>query len=166
VSGALSVRAASRADAGAIAAMNRAMALETEGRALDPAALERGVAGVFDDPARGRYFVAVRGGNAVGCLLLTREWSDWRAGHFWWIQSVYVLPAERARGTFRALWDHVRAAARADPNVVGLRLYVEAGNARAQAVYEHLGMQRTGYRLYELEQRGARGISPGVRSSP
>lgn len=147
----LSVRPAAPDDASAISAMNLAMARETEDRALDPRTLERGVLAVFDDPARGRYFVAQRGGRAVGCLLVTSEWSDWRCGLFWWIQSVYVLPEERSRGVFRALWDQVEGAARAEPAVCGLRLYVEGENRRAQAVYEHLGMRCTGYRLYETE---------------
>jgi len=124
------------------------MALETEDKPLDRDLLTRGVAAVFDDPARGFYLVAERAGERAGCLLITREWSDWRCGDWWWIQSVYVLPAVRRHGVFRALYDHVDAQARATPGVVGLRLYVEWENARAQATYRALGMEQEHYHLF------------------
>src|SRR5215468_3854238 len=97
------VRAAAARDLPVLVAFNAAMARETEGRALDEARLRRGVASALGDEARGRYLVAERGGQAVGALLLTREWSDWRDGWFWWIQSVYVAPAARRQGVYRAL---------------------------------------------------------------
>ena len=124
------------------------MAQETEDKPLDRDLLTRGVAAVFDDPARGFYLVAERAGERAGCLLITREWSDWRCGDWWWIQSVYVLPAVRRHGVFRALYDHVDAQARATPGVVGLRLYVEWENARAQATYRALGMEQEHYHLF------------------
>ena len=130
-----------------------AMAWQTEHKRLNAAVLERGVAAVFERPERGRYFVAEcadahGASNAAGMLLLTREWSDWRCGDWWWIQSVYVLPAVRRHGVFRALYDHVDAQARATPGVVGLRLYVEWENARAQATYRALGMEQEHYHLF------------------
>ena len=85
----------------------------------------------------------------VGMLMLTREWSDWRCGHWWWIQSVYVAPAHRRGGVFRALYAHVHALAAAEPDVLGLRLYVERDNATAQATYSSLGMHDAGYRIFE-----------------
>ena len=144
-----SVRAAREEDLGAIVRFNAAMAAETEGRALDPEVLARGVAHAFADAARGRYFVAEAAGQVVGCLMITREWSDWRDGWFWWIQSVYVAPEARGRGAYSALHEHVRAAARAAGDVVGLRLYAERHNERAQRTYRRLGMEETGYLLYE-----------------
>src|SRR6185437_5683783 len=114
-----------------LVAWNAAMAWETERKRLDPEILRRGDAGV-----------------AVGSLLVTFEWSDWRGGDFWWIQSVYVDPAARRGGVFRALYAAVgqRAAA---AGAVGLRLYVETENRRAQQTYEGLGMQRCHYWMYE-----------------
>lgn len=144
------VRAARAADLSTLVAFNRAMARETEGRELD-ARLERGMERALGDPARGRYFVAERAGAVVGCLMLTTEWSDWRDGWFWWIQSVYVPAPARRTGVYRALYDHVRDAARRDPDVCGLRLYVERENAVAQRTYEGLGMHRTDYLLYEVD---------------
>ncbi|HEX9801505.1 MAG TPA: GNAT family N-acetyltransferase [Thermoanaerobaculia bacterium] len=143
------VRAARASDRDVIARFNAAMALETEGRSLDLATLERGVERALADPARGSYFVAERDGRAAGCLLVTREWSDWRDGWFWWIQSVYVPAEHRGRGVYSALHERVRAAAREAGGVVGLRLYVERHNERAQRTYRRLGMRDAGYLVYE-----------------
>ncbi len=142
------IRPARRDDLDFLVDANAAMAQETEDKPLDRDLLTRGVAAVFDDPARGFYLVAERAGERAGCLLITREWSDWRCGDWWWIQSVYVLPAVRRHGVFRALYDHVDAQARATPGVVGLRLYVEWENARAQATYRALGMEQEHYHLF------------------
>jgi ribosomal protein S18 acetylase RimI-like enzyme len=103
---------------------------------------------VLEQPRRGFYLVAERAGVALGCLLVTYEWSDWRGGDFWWIQSVYVVPAARRGGAFRALYADVERRAAA-AGAVGLRLYVETENRRAQATYEGLGMQRCHYFMYE-----------------
>jgi ribosomal protein S18 acetylase RimI-like enzyme len=138
------VRRATAKDAATIAVFNLRMAQETEQLQLDPTRVERGVRAVFDDPARGTYFVADLGGVVVGCLLVTREWSDWRDGDMWWIQSVYVHDDARRRGVFKAMHAHVRAAA-VDAGVVALRLYVERHNDRAKATYASLGMQLTEY---------------------
>lgn len=153
---ACTIRDATRADIAFLAAANAAMALETERKHLDRDVLARGVAGVFDDRSRGFYLVAARAGETVGCLLVTREWSDWRNGDWWWIQSVYVPPAARRLGVFRALYDAVERRARATPGVVGLRLYVEGGNEKAQQTYENLGMTASSYRFF------ARGFLDGT----
>jgi GNAT superfamily N-acetyltransferase len=131
-----------------LCAWNAAMAWETERKTLEPARLQRGVAGVLAQPARGFYLVAESAGMAVGSLLVTYEWSDWRCGDFWWIQSVYVLPAARRGGVFRALYAAAGQRAR-EAGAVGLRLYVDLGNSTAQATYEGLGMQRCHYAMYE-----------------
>ena len=144
----VSIRTASPADVADLAAWNAAMAWETEHKRLDPERLRRGVGAVLEQPQRGFYLVAEMDGTAVGGLLVTYEWSDWRCGDFWWIQSVYVVPAARRGGVFRAL--HAAVAERAAAaGAVGLRLYVETENARAQATYEGLGMQRCHYFMYE-----------------
>lgn len=149
--GALQVRDARPSDAAFIVAANAAMALETEGLVLDAGRLARGVAAVFAVPERGFYLVAEHDGVPVGCLMVTREWSDWRDGDWWWLQSVYVLPSARRLGVFRALHAEVERRAAATPGVVGLRLYVERDNTRAQATYAAIGMHETAYRLYERE---------------
>jgi ribosomal protein S18 acetylase RimI-like enzyme len=144
----LLIRAAAPADLPDLLAWNTAMAWETERKTLDPRVLERGIAGVLEQPQRGFYLIAERAGVALGSLLVTYEWSDWRGGDFWWIQSVYVVPAARRSGVFRALHAAVAQRARAAA-AVGLRLYVETGNTRAQATYVELGMQRCHYWMYE-----------------
>jgi len=142
------VRLATPADAGFLTQGNAAMALETEGMVLDLVRLRAGVDGVFADASRGVYYVAEIDHRPVGQLLITYEWSDWRNGNFWWIQSVFVEPAFRGLGVFRTLYAHVHALARADGNVCGLRLYVEHDNTRAQATYERCGMKRTAYQMF------------------
>lgn len=146
----ITTRPAVRSDVASIAQWNVAMAWETEHKALDPAVLERGVTAVFDEPRRGFYFVAERDGEPVGCLLVTYEWSDWRAGDFWWIQSVYVVESARREGVFRLLYEAVKQRAQ-DAGAVGLRLYVETENERAQRTYAGLGMERCHYYMYEAE---------------
>ncbi|MHC4262319.1 MAG: GNAT family N-acetyltransferase [Planctomycetota bacterium] len=146
-----SIRSARLEDAGRIADWQVAMAMETEGRPLDRQRVGRGVSRALQDPARGRYLVVEDDGEAVGSLLLTREWSDWRDGWFWWIQSVYLEPRARGKGHYGRLYAHVVEEARADPDVRGVRLYVETENEHARRVYTALGMPETSYRLHELD---------------
>jgi ribosomal protein S18 acetylase RimI-like enzyme len=144
-------RPAEPTDAETIVEFNIRLAAETEGKRLDRQTLRPGVAAVLADRTKGRYFVAhlEPGSEVVGQLLLTYEWSDWRNGFIWWIQSVYVAEPHRRQGVCRALVKHGRQAAEADPGVVGLRLYVEEHNSRAQATYGELGMNRAGYFVME-----------------
>ena len=146
------IRPATPDDAAVIAGFNVALAAETEDHALDPAVVRRGVAALLADPAKGRYFVACPaddpGGEPAGQIMVTREWSDWRNGDFWWVQSVYVAPPARGRGAFRALLGAVADAAGA-AGAVGLRLYVERENAAAQGVYARSGFAETPYRVWE-----------------
>lgn len=143
-----SIRPAVPADAGAIAEFQIAMALETENLVLDPDICSAGVRAVFDDPARGRYFVAELGGRVIGSTLVTYEWSDWRNGVVWWIHSVFVVPEERGRGVFSGVYRHLQSLAR-ESGVRGIRLYVDKTNKPAQQVYEKLGMNGEHYHLYE-----------------
>ncbi len=145
----LTIRPARPADADVIADFNSAMALETESKRLDPATVRAGVAAMIADPAKGLYFVAEIDGQIVGQLGITREWSDWRNGDFWWIQSVYVTAKARRQGVFGALYQHVVQAALTHGNVIGIRLYVEHDNLTAQATYKKLGMTMTSYHVME-----------------
>ena len=147
----VTIRRATPADARLIAAFNVAMARESEDRALDAALLEQGVRHVLLEPRDGFYLVAEVDGEAAGSLMVTYEWSDWRNGCFWWIQSVYVLPEFRRRGVYTRMHAQVRDAALADRRACGIRLYVEKDNAGAQATYSQLGMTETDYRRFEEE---------------
>ncbi|WP_343064119.1 GNAT family N-acetyltransferase [Marilutibacter penaei] len=154
----LRIRDAAVGDAVLLAEWASAMAWETEHKRLDAETVLAGVRAGIADPSRARYLVAMQdapvAGNEVvsvpvGTLMLTREWSDWRNGDWWWIQSVYVAPAHRRAGVYRALYRHVEAQARATPGVIGLRLYVERENENAQRTYRALGMDDAGYRIFE-----------------
>jgi GNAT superfamily N-acetyltransferase len=147
----LRVRAAYPREIAPLVDFNRALARASERRELERERLVGGVAAVFAEPARGTYHVALRGDELVGALLVTHEWSDWRNGVFWWIQSVYVRPEARRLGVFKQLYAHVLERARARREVCGLRLYVEHGNERAHAVYERVGMRPARYRFYEVD---------------
>ena len=145
----IQVRDARREDVALMARWAQAMALETEDKPLDATTVARGIQRAFEDPAKGRYFIAEVDGRPAGTLMRTWEWSDWRDGWWGWIQSVFVDEAFRRRGVYRALYAHVLALAQSDPEVRGLRLYVEQDNANARRTYEYLGMQHPGYVMYE-----------------
>ncbi len=145
----INIRRAAPADAAFIAESNAALALESEGRTLDDAQLRPGVAAILADESLGFYLIAEINGQPAGQLMITYEWSDWRNGTFWWIQSVYVRPQHRRRGVYRALHRHAAAAAQATGSVCGLRLYVEQDNTTAQQVYAQMGMTQTRYYMYE-----------------
>lgn len=145
----IQIRDARPDDRAIIADFNARLAHETEDKILDPDVLGRGVARALADPDRLRYWLAEFDGRAVGQAAITREWSDWRDGWLWWLQSVYVVPEARGRGVFRALYEQIRRLGRDDPEVIGLRLYVEGRNDRAQRTYHALGLAPAGYHVLE-----------------
>jgi ribosomal protein S18 acetylase RimI-like enzyme len=149
----ITVRAAQRGDIDTLVEFNSAMAMETESKTLPRDMLRAGMTALFDEPRRGFYRIAEIDGEIVGCLMITFEWSDWRNGDWWWLQSVYVKPAYRRHGVFRAMYDHIERAAQAAPDVVGLRLYVEKENHRAQSTYASLGMTEEHYLMYRKTLR-------------
>jgi ribosomal protein S18 acetylase RimI-like enzyme len=142
------IRPGQASDAESIADFNVALAQETEHLALDRAIVLQGVRAALGDSAKGLYFVADAAGRVVGQLMITREWSDWRNGDFWWIMSVYVAPDFRGRGVFKSLFRHVENLARKG-HAAGLRLYVEKQNTGAQKTYSSLGMRMSEYRIME-----------------
>jgi ribosomal protein S18 acetylase RimI-like enzyme len=151
----LTIRRAAAHDHATIVDFNCALALETEGKELLHEVISRGVAALLGNENRGMYFIAEQNESIVGALMISYEWSDWRNGNFWWIQSVYVRPEARGHGVYRAMYEYVRALAAKEPNVCGFRLYVEQDNARAQRTYSALGMSATHYQMYEE-------LKPGV----
>ena len=142
-------REATSSDQGAIVEFQIAMALETESFKLNRETVTKGVRGLFDQPTRGKYFVAESNSKLCASLLIINEWSDWRNGDVWWIHSVYVSPEIRSKKVFSGLYEHIKAKVMANPNLMGLRLYVEKKNGVAQKVYEKLGMKSDHYHLFE-----------------
>ena len=151
----LLIRPATVNDVDTIVAFNAAMALETEHRRLDTLRLRQGVLALLTTPAHGVYFVAELQTATrhwlVGQLMITFEWSDWRNGVFWWIQSVYVEPTHRRKGIFRRLQQHIVAKAKADSRGCGIRLYVEQPNHHAQLVYQRVGIAPSRYTVFEQD---------------
>jgi GNAT superfamily N-acetyltransferase len=142
------VRPARIGDLEVLIAGNAALAEESESLRLDRDTLREGILALLESRAPGQYWVAEIDGRVVGQLLITFEWSDWRNRMVWWIQSVYVLPDARQRGVLRALYDTARRQAQ-EAGAGGLRLYVDATNTRAHAVYAALGMAGDHYRVFE-----------------
>jgi GNAT superfamily N-acetyltransferase len=145
----LRIRRGAIGDATAIAAHNLAMAEETEGKMLDPVTVERGVREVLEDPSLGFYMVAEEDGRVIGQCMVTPEWSDWRCRVFWWVQSVYVVPDRRRNGVFRRILATVEQEATQDPDIAGIRLYVDRANVPAQAAYRALGFSESRYLMFE-----------------
>lgn len=143
------IRKAIPDDASKIADFNIAMAKETEGKQLRREEIEPGVKSLFSKPEYGFYIVAVSDGEVIASLMVTFEWSDWRNGLIWWIQSVYVVKEFRRRGVYRKMYRAVKEMAEERPDVCGFRLYVEKENRVAQKTYASLGMSETHYRIYE-----------------
>ena len=146
-----SVTRASPAHRDIIALFNQRMAEETEDKVLPTETINKGVAALLDDERKGFYLVAIEDDAVIGCLAITYEWSDWRNGLFWWIQSVYVAAEHRGKGVFSAMYAEVKRLASSDATACGIRLYVERDNSTAQATYQKLGMIETDYRIMEEE---------------
>ncbi len=145
----MKIRRATIEDAAVLSQFNQNSAFETEGMELIPEVADAGVKAMIENPHMGFYLVAEKDGVIAAAIMTTTEWSDWRNGLFWWIQSVYVLPEFRRQGLYRKLYEQVKIFAENDSGVCGFRLYVEHDNTTAQKTYQSLGMDETNYKLYE-----------------
>lgn len=125
------------------------MALETENITLEISSLTLGVNRLFKDPTKGRYYVAEDNGEVVGCLMTTYEWSDWRNGTILWIQSVYISKEHRGKGVYKSLYEYIKQMTHDDPDLKGIRLYVDKSNHAAQQVYSNLKMNGEHYQVFE-----------------
>jgi ribosomal protein S18 acetylase RimI-like enzyme len=143
------IRKAVIEDVSLITDFQLSMAFETEGILLDKATTEKGVQAIFNDPSKGTYYIAETGSVPAGSLLTTPEWSDWRNRTILWIQSVYVIPEYRGKGVFTALYRRLLEIAESDPNIGGIRLYVDKTNLIAQKVYSRMGMDGQHYQVFE-----------------
>ncbi|MSR32244.1 MAG: GNAT family N-acetyltransferase [Gemmataceae bacterium] len=132
-----------------ITEFNVQLAMESERKKLDLAVVAQGVLNCLKDPWKGRYFIALAEEEVVGQLMITLEWSDWRNGWIWWIQSVYVKPGWRKKGVFRGLFHKVEEEALLAGDVASLRLYVEQHNYNAKEVYKKMGLLPAGYEVLD-----------------
>ena len=149
----IQIRLAESKDIEVLAEFNIAIARQTEQMELAPATVTAGVKRLLDNPQYGFYIVAEAAGQVIGCLMVTYEWSDWRCGLFWWIQSVYVRPEFRRQRVFKQMYEFLRQRAGREPDVCGFRLYFEQSNTVAQAAYAKVGLKRTSYGVLQREFR-------------
>ena len=143
------IRSAQTKDIETIAGFQLAMAKETENLELNPDVVIKGVKSVIDDPSKGFYILTENKSEVVASLMITLEWSDWRAQTIWWIQSLYVKPENRRQGIYKNMYAHLKILMKNDESIGGIRLYVDKTNITAQKVYEALGMDGEHYRFYE-----------------
>ena len=145
----MQIRLAGINDIDTLVNFNQRMAMETENKVLNDVTLRKGVSRLIEDRNKGFYLVAEQDAQILGSLMVTTEWSDWRNGVFWWIQSVYVTPAFRRQGIYAKLYAKVKVLAGEAENVCGFRLYVEKENIIAQQTYKTLGMSESHYLMFE-----------------
>ena len=143
------IRKAAISDIPVLVSFQQALAKESEGVDLDPVNLEKGMRAMFAEPWKGFYNVVEDKGTLIGCHMITFEWSDWRNGMVWWLQSVYVSESHRKKGVFRIMYENITRLIDQDPAIVGMRLYVDKSNTRALKVYESMGMNGDHYTVYE-----------------
>lgn len=147
------VRRAIKEDIPTIVRFNQAMALETEGITLDTQRLYKGVEFVFENETAGFYIVCEIEGVVKACLMITFEWSDWRNGTFWWIQSVYVKKEYRKLGLYKQMYSFIKTLVEENKEIAGIRLYVDRENVLAQQVYTKLGMAKSNYQMFEYSKK-------------
>ena len=156
----MNIRRATIEDAAELAEINIKIARETEAIELIPEVITAGVKTMINNPQMGFYLVAETDGGIQASLMITTEWSDWRNGLFWWVQSVYVNQSYRRQGLYRKLYQQVKILAESEANVCGFRLYVEQHNRVAQQTYRSLNMEETGYKLFEELKTSTRYRNP------
>ena len=146
------MRDATPADLEKLVAFTAAEAFEAEGAAFSIESVRRGVGAGLENPALARYWVLeTDDGELVGNISIIREWSDWRAGYYWWIQSVYLSPEHRGRGLLTMMLNKVREEAAA-AGALELRLYAHEGNRRALQAYRREGFADLPYRIMVLKE--------------
>lgn len=145
----ITIRQATQEDTVSISHFQQKMAMETENVRLDPTVLAEGLKQLFEDPAKGKHYVAEDDGEVVGCMMIAYEWSEWRCGHVLWIQSVYIKPSHRGQWVFKKMYEYIQNLVTPESGYLGIRLYVDKTNAAAQKVYEKLGMNGEHYQVYE-----------------
>jgi predicted GNAT family acetyltransferase len=141
------IRRAQDKDLDSLVSFTVAEAREAEGAEMDPSIVRRGVeAGLSNRDVAMYWVVESEQREIVASTSVVREWSDWRAQYYWWIQSMYVVPGHRGRGLVEMLMGTVSAEAR-DSGAADLRLYVHGQNSRAIQAYRRCGFSDAPYRI-------------------
>jgi hypothetical protein len=146
----IKIREASLNDLATLADFQLKLASESEGISLNKSIVIDGLTALINDRSKGVYYLALDDKTPVGCYLITYEWSDWRNGMVWWLQSVYVPEAYRNKKVFNTMFSNIHRMIDMDPTILGLRLYVDKTNTIAQKVYSRLGMNGDHYTVFEL----------------
>jgi GNAT superfamily N-acetyltransferase len=145
------VRRAVLSDLEELVAFTLAEAREAEGIRKPPEIARRGIRTALDDESLAVYWVVqTRLGEIVGNISVVKEWSNWNAGYYWWIQSLYVRPDHRRRGLMTRLIRVVRESAR-QSKALDLRLYVHKNNRRAIKAYLEAGFVHSDYRIMRTD---------------
>ncbi len=126
------------------------MAMESEGKALDRGTVNSAMSRFLNEPGRGFYLLVRLEGQVVGQCMITTEFSDWRNGEYWWVQSAYVATDHRRKGVLRSLLEEIRGMAKRQGDVFGLRLYVDRDNVNAIEAYRRLGLPLSHYLMMDV----------------
>jgi len=126
-------------------------AKEAEGRGQDKERARLGILAALEDESVAAYWVIETAADEiVGNISVVKEWSNWSAGYYWWIQSLYIQPEHRGRGLMERLIQTVKESAR-EGQALGLRLYVHKDNNRAIKAYIRCGFADSDYRIMRID---------------
>jgi ribosomal protein S18 acetylase RimI-like enzyme len=122
-------------------------ATETEEVHPDSQAVAVGVGAGLDGSTPTTYWVAESDdGTVAGSISIVTEWSNFRGGYYWWVQSLYITPEHRGKGLAERLLAFVTKRAR-ENGAIDLRLYVLHANQRAIAAYRQSGFEIAPYTI-------------------
>jgi RimJ/RimL family protein N-acetyltransferase len=122
-------------------------AREAENSVKIPETLTKGIKKALEDDSVAMYWILSDENNhPIGSVSALKEWSDWNAGYYWWIQSMYLVPSQRGKGKMKTLLDAVKSAM-AQEHGLQLRLYVHEGNKTAIKAYEKAKFVHSKYKI-------------------
>jgi ribosomal protein S18 acetylase RimI-like enzyme len=148
------VRPADISDLEVLVEFTRAEALDAEGCQIERDTARKGVARGLQDPTVATYWVIESDQREiVGSASAVREWSDWRATDYWWIQSMYILPEFRRRSLASLLLNAIAEAAW-EAGAAELRLYVHQANKAAIGAYRRHGFATSPYDIMTRDLSG------------
>ncbi|MBG0761816.1 GNAT family N-acetyltransferase [Vibrio cidicii] len=125
-------------------------AREAEGSIKIPETLEKGILVALRDPSIATYWVLADENNTpVGSVSAVREWSDWNAGYYWWIQSMFLSKSQRGKGRMSLLLDAVKHEMK-EQKGLELRLYVHKDNSKAVRAYQNAHFSKSDYEIMIL----------------